>query len=67
MFIKTYSELYGIRSVVLRHANVVGPRLMHEAIYDFIVKLRRDPRTLIFAWQNNGDKQAFSLCNHLFT
>ncbi|PUA31615.1 MAG: hypothetical protein B7O98_08945 [Zestosphaera tikiterensis] len=34
--------LYGIRAVVLRYANVVGPRLRHGVIYDLLMKLRRD-------------------------
>ena len=41
-----YSRLYGIRTVALRYANVVGPRLRHGAIWDFIVKLRRNPSDL---------------------
>jgi len=41
-----YSKLYGIRAVVLRYANVVGPRLRHGVVYDFVVKLLRDPSTL---------------------
>jgi UDP-glucose 4-epimerase len=38
-----YSRLYGIRAVVLRYANVVGPRLRHGVIHDLIMKLRGDP------------------------
>jgi len=38
-----YSRLYGIRIVVLRYANVVGPRLRHGVIYDLIMKLRGNP------------------------
>lgn len=37
--IQAYSRLYGIRAVVLRYANVVGPRLRHGVVYDFILKL----------------------------
>jgi len=39
--IYAYSKLYGIRAIVLRYANVIGPRLRHGVIYDFIVKLKR--------------------------
>ncbi|MDT7887720.1 MAG: NAD-dependent epimerase/dehydratase family protein [Desulfurococcales archaeon] len=39
---QTYSRLYGIRCLVLRYANIVGPRLRHGVIYDFIQKLSRD-------------------------
>ncbi|KSW10766.1 UDP-glucose 4-epimerase [Pyrodictium occultum] len=44
--IHAYSKLYGIKSVVLRYANVVGPRLRHGIIYDIIQKLRKNPRRL---------------------
>jgi len=40
--IYTYSKLYGIRAVVLRYANVVGPRLRHGVVYDLLMKLKRD-------------------------
>ena len=41
-----YSKLYGIKAVVLRYANVVGPRLRHGVIHDFIIKLLRNPNEL---------------------
>ncbi|MGC8998776.1 MAG: NAD-dependent epimerase/dehydratase family protein [Candidatus Bathyarchaeia archaeon] len=44
--IHAYSNLYGIRSIVLRYANVVGPRLRHGVIYDFILKLLKRPEEL---------------------
>ena len=40
--IHAYSQLYGIKSVVLRYANVVGPRLRHGVVYDLLMKLARD-------------------------
>ena len=44
--IHAYSKLYGIKAIVLRYANVVGPRLRHGVIWDFIIKLRRNPNEL---------------------
>ncbi len=44
--IVTYSILYGIKSVILRFANIVGPRQSHGVIVDFIRKLRNNPREL---------------------
>ena len=44
--IHAYSTLYGIKAVILRYANVVGPRLRHGVVWDFIVKLRRNPSEL---------------------
>ncbi len=42
----TYSKLYGFRSLILRYANIIGPRSNHGVIIDFINKLRRNPRKL---------------------
>jgi len=44
--IHAYSKLYGVKAVVLRYANVVGPRLKHGVVYDFVVKLRESPSEL---------------------
>jgi UDP-glucose 4-epimerase len=44
--IHAYTNLYDLKAVVLRYANVVGPRLRHGVIYDFIVKLGRNPKQL---------------------
>lgn len=44
--LETYSRLYGIKTLILRYANIVGPRLRHGVIYDFIMKLLRDPARL---------------------
>jgi UDP-glucose 4-epimerase len=45
-FIHSYTNLYGLKAVVLRYANVVGPRLRHGVIYDFIVKLCKNTKQL---------------------
>jgi UDP-glucose 4-epimerase len=45
-FIHAYAKLYGIRAVVLRYANVVGPRLRHGVIWDLINKLLKNPAEL---------------------
>ncbi|MGB9828456.1 MAG: NAD-dependent epimerase/dehydratase family protein [Thermosphaera sp.] len=44
--LSSYSHLYGFKGVSLRYANIVGPRLRHGVIYDFIVKLSKNPREL---------------------
>jgi len=44
--IHAYSKLYGIKAVILRYANVVGSRLRHGVVWDFVVKLRSSPREL---------------------
>jgi UDP-glucose 4-epimerase len=44
--IHAYSKLYGIKAVVLRYANVIGPRLRHGVVWDFINKLLNNPTEL---------------------
>jgi len=44
--IHAYTSLYGLRAIILRYANVVGPRLRHGVIYDFMVKLCKNPSQL---------------------
>jgi len=44
--IHAYSRLYRVKSVALRYANVVGPRLRHGVIYDLLAKLRNDKSRL---------------------
>ena len=45
-FISSYAENYGLRAWIARFPNVVGERLTHGAIYDFVHKLRADPSRL---------------------
>lgn len=44
--IHSYSKLYGIKAVILRYANVVGPRLRHGVIYDLLTKLKKSREVL---------------------
>jgi UDP-glucose 4-epimerase len=44
--VHAYTNLYGLKAIVVRYANVVGHRLRHGVIYDFIVKLSKDPTQL---------------------
>jgi UDP-glucose 4-epimerase len=41
-----YSVLYGLKTLVLRYANIVGPRLRHGIIYDLLIKLTRNKSEL---------------------
>ncbi len=45
-FITSYSHTFGMRAVIYRFANIVGPRSTHGVIYDFIMKLKKNPREL---------------------
>lgn len=44
--IRSYSETYGISSVILRYANIFGPRAVRGVIYDFFCKLRKNGKKL---------------------
>ena len=44
--IAAYVHTYGFDALALRFANVVGPRSGHGVIFDFVRKLRENPRLL---------------------
>jgi len=44
--IHAYSSLYCIKAVVLRYANIIGPRLRHAVVYDFMIKLLKNSKEL---------------------
>jgi UDP-glucose 4-epimerase len=44
--IHAYTKLYRVKAVVLRYANVVGPRLRHGVVWDLINKLLKNPAEL---------------------
>jgi UDP-glucose 4-epimerase len=46
MYLNSYAELYGIDSVSMRFANVIGSRSTHGVMHDFYMKLKRNPRHL---------------------
>lgn len=45
-FTCSYTGTFGLRALILRFANVVGPRSGHGVIVDFIEKLRANPKRL---------------------
>jgi len=44
--ITAYAHNYGITGAIFRFANVIGPRSTHGVIYDFINKLKKNPKEL---------------------
>ena len=44
--IMAYAHTFGMNTVIYRFANIVGPRSTHGVIYDFIMKLKNNPREL---------------------
>jgi UDP-glucose 4-epimerase len=57
--ISAYSHLFGIQAWVFRFGNVVGGRMGHGVIYDFITKLRRNSEELEILGDGNGEKNFF--------
>ncbi|MBI2075720.1 MAG: NAD-dependent epimerase/dehydratase family protein [Candidatus Aenigmarchaeota archaeon] len=45
-FVSAYSNLYGIQSWIFRFANVIGQRVTHGILYDFLQKLKKNPEEL---------------------
>lgn len=44
--LSAYCAMFGLQGLSYRFANVVGPHQTHGVAYDFIRRLRRNPRTL---------------------
>ncbi len=44
--ISAYSHMFGMRGVIYRLANIIGPRSNHGVIHDFVHKLLRNQREL---------------------
>lgn len=57
--ISAYSHLFGIRAWMFRFANVVGARMGHGVIYDFIQKLKKNPGELEILGDGNQEKPFF--------
>ncbi len=56
MYLSSYSELYGMSSVSMRLANILGPRLTHGIFFDFYNKLKKDPSRLEVLGTGHQDK-----------
>ena len=54
--ISAYASMNGLSANILRFPNVVGPRLTHGVIFDFIAKLKRNPRELEILGDGSQDK-----------
>ncbi len=46
VLINSYAAMYDIQSIIYRMANIVGPRSNHGVTYDFVEKLKKNPREL---------------------
>ena len=59
--LSAYSHLFGITAGIFRFANVVGSRMQRGVIYDFIQKLRRNPRELEILGDGHQKKPFFTV------
>jgi UDP-glucose 4-epimerase len=58
-FIAAHCNLFGIRAWMYRFGNVIGERTNHGVIYDFVKKLKQDPRKLTVLGTGRGEKNYF--------
>jgi UDP-glucose 4-epimerase len=54
-----YSHLFGIQAWIFRFANVVGVRMNHGVIFDFIQKLKKNPKELEILGDGKQEKPFF--------
>lgn len=57
--ISAYCHLFEIKAWIFRFANVVGARMGHGVIYDFIQKLKKNSRELEILGDGNQEKPFF--------
>ena len=58
--ITAWAGTFGAQGFIHRFANIVGPRGTHGVIFDFIHKLKRDPRRLEVLGDGNQEKSYMS-------
>ena len=57
--ISAYCHLFGIRGWIFRFGNVVGARMGHGVIHDFIQKLKKNPQEMEILGDGNQEKNFF--------
>jgi UDP-glucose 4-epimerase len=65
-YLFTYSQLYGIKTTVLRYANIIGPRLTHGVLYDFYCKLKKNPKELEILGDGNQKKSYLHVADAVY-
>ncbi len=58
-FISAFCNLYGIRAWIFRFGNVIGSRMTHGVIYDFVHRLKQDPSRLLIRGDGRQEKNYF--------
>jgi UDP-glucose 4-epimerase len=58
-FIAAFCSLFHLRGWMFRFGNVIGGRMTHGVIFDFIRKLREDPQQLLIRGDGKQEKNYF--------
>lgn len=58
-FISSFCHVYGLRSWIFRFGNVIGARMTHGVIYDFVQKFRQNPSELLIRGDGRQEKNYF--------
>lgn len=54
--ISAYRHMFGFQAWIFRFPNVIGPRATHGVIYDFLKKLRKNPKELLILGNGKQEK-----------
>ena len=58
-FVSSFCHVYGLRGWMYRFGNVIGARMTHGVIYDFVGRLRSDPSCLLVRGDGRQEKNYF--------
>jgi UDP-glucose 4-epimerase len=58
-FVSAYCHLFGLRAWIFRFGNVIGARMTHGVIFDFIRKLKANPSELLIKGDGRQEKNYF--------
>ncbi|MDD4127690.1 MAG: NAD-dependent epimerase/dehydratase family protein, partial [Methanomicrobium sp.] len=59
--ISSYAYTYGMKAWVFRFANIIGKRSNHGVIWDFVHKLKENPKELLILGDGKQSKSYFSV------
>jgi UDP-glucose 4-epimerase len=65
-YLSAYSASYGMKCTSLRYANIIGERSTHGVIYDFYMKLKKNPRELEILGDGRQDKSYLHVSDCVF-
>jgi UDP-glucose 4-epimerase len=57
--ISSFCHVYGLRAWIYRFGNVIGARMTHGVIFDFLARLKKDPSRLVVHGDGRQEKNYF--------